>query len=91
MDALSQLVRPLSFLFIFVILWLIISGGLALASGWWSLAAKFRQMEPLRGERFTSVSGAIRNERYPLVTAAASLSSWVRLAFRSRFCYRSDS
>jgi hypothetical protein len=66
MDALSQLVQPLSFLFFFVFLWLVISGGLALAAGWTSLAAKFRQTETLLGERFTSVSGAISNGRLPV-------------------------
>jgi hypothetical protein len=60
------LAKPLSFLLLFVIIWIFMSGGLAMAAGWPSLAGKFRQMQPLLGERFTSVSGAIGNGRLPV-------------------------
>ena len=65
-SSLQPLVQPLSFLLYFVVLWLVIAGGLARATGWASLAAKFRRREPLLGERFTSVSGAMGRGRFPV-------------------------
>ncbi len=65
-SSLQSLVQPLLFLFFFVVLWLVITGGLALVAGWTSLAGKFRQREPLLGERFTSVSGAMGEGRFPV-------------------------
>lgn len=65
-SSLQPFVQPLSFLLFFVVLWLAVSGGLAHVAGWTSLAGKFRQTEPLLGERFTSVSGAMGKGRLPV-------------------------
>ena len=65
-QSLQPLFAPESFVLLFVVVWLGISGGLAQAAGWASLAAKFRQAKPLRGERFTSVSGAMGKGRFPV-------------------------
>ena len=65
-SSLQPLVAPVSFVLLFVVVWLGISGGLAQVAGWASLAEKFRQGKPLLGESFTSVSGAMGKSRFPV-------------------------
>lgn len=90
--SLQPLFAPVSFVLLFVVVWLGISGGLAHAAGWASLAAKFRQGKPLLGESFTSVSGAMGKGRFPVgyrsclsvVVGDAGFSLAVLFPFRFR-------
>lgn len=64
--SLAPFVAPMLFGLVFVIVWLGITGGLAQAAGWANLAVNFRQRNPLLGESFTSVSGAMGKGRFPV-------------------------
>jgi hypothetical protein len=54
------------FLPLFVLMWLVITGGLARLGGWSSLATQFRASRPASGEWFRFVSGSMGKSAFPV-------------------------
>jgi hypothetical protein len=57
--AAPELLQPQWFLLWFLCLWLVVSAGLALTSGWFSLSREFRCDESIDGEHFRFASGSL--------------------------------
>lgn len=54
-----ELLEPQWFIPFFALMWFVIGGGLALLSGWWSLASRFRAVGAVAGKRLRLVSGSM--------------------------------
>ncbi len=66
MNEWSALQSPLWFVLLFVVMWFLITGGLAHVSGWASLATHFRATSLASGKSFRFVSGAVGKKGFPV-------------------------
>ena len=61
-----EFLQPQWFASFFLCLWLIISAGVALGGGWFSLSKQFRSDGPVEGEHFRFASGSIGRWPFPV-------------------------
>jgi hypothetical protein len=61
-----ELLEPQWFIPFFALMWFVICGSLALASGWWSLASRFAAPGSVQGECFRFVSGSMGLRFFPV-------------------------
>ena len=83
--------EPHLFFPLFAVMWIGISGLLAYAGGWASLAVNFRATQPASGERFRFVSGSMGAKLFPvnyggcLFVAVSNRGIHISILFLFRF------